>query len=88
MDLLIRLLQLLNSALGFLQRLQRYLGPDLLPLELQKRRCAVAVALGLGSWLLRPIPPFQWLPGVVIGALLLWAAIELAALAWRPQRWQ
>jgi hypothetical protein len=29
-----------------------------------------------------------WLPGWVVGGLLLWGAIELWLLAWRPQRWR
>ena len=52
------------------------------------RRAALAVGLGLFSWLLRPWPPLVWLPGWVVGGLLLWGAIELWLLAWRPQRWR
>jgi len=40
------------------------------------------------TWLLRPWPPFVWLPGWVVGALLFWGALELWLLAWRPQRWR
>ena len=58
------------------------------PWQLQRRRAAVAVGLGLLSWLLRPWPPMVWLPGWVVGGLLLWGAIELWLLAWRPQRWR
>ena len=58
------------------------------PWQLQRRRAAVAVGLGLLSWLLRPWPPMVLLPGWVVGGLLLWGAIELWLLAWRPQRWR
>lgn len=58
------------------------------PWQLQRRRAAVAVISGLLIWLLRPWPPFVWLPGWVVGALLFWGAVELWLLAWRPQRWR
>jgi hypothetical protein len=48
----------------------------------------VAVLLGLATWLLRPFWPFFWLPGWVVGGLLIWAALELFGLAWRPRRWR
>jgi hypothetical protein len=48
----------------------------------------VAVLLGLATWLLRPFWPFIWLPGWVVGGLLIWAALELFGLAWRPRRWR
>jgi hypothetical protein len=57
-------------------------------LALQRRRGLVAVLLGLASWLLRPFWPFFWLPGWVVGGLLIWAALELFGLAWRPRRWR
>jgi len=76
-----------QSVARFLLQLQRRLGPNLSALELQQRRGGLAVALGLGCWLLRPLPPFMWLPGAVVGAFLLWAALELSGLLWRPQRW-
>jgi hypothetical protein len=63
-------------------------APHLSPLDVQRRRAAVAVVAGLGSWLLRPLPPLRWFPGWLVGALVLWGALELAALAWRPQRWR
>ena len=36
--------------------------------------------------LLRPWPPFQWLPGWCVGVLLLWAIGELVGWLWWPQR--
>ena len=57
------------------------------PWQLQRRRAAVAVISGLLIWLLRPWPPFVWLPGWVVGALLFWGAVELWLWAWLPQRW-
>jgi hypothetical protein len=36
--------------------------------------------------LLRPLPPFQWLPGWCVGLLLLWAIGELVGWLWWPQR--
>ena len=58
------------------------------PLQRQRRRTLLALGCGLGSWLLRPIPPLSWFPGWLVGAPLLWAAVELALLAWRPRRWR
>jgi hypothetical protein len=46
----------------------------------------VAATAG-GVWLLRPWPPFQWLPGSAVGLLILWAVIELLCWLWWPQRW-
>ena len=71
----------------FRARLEQALAA-LTPLQLQRRRTMLALVCGLGSWLLRPIPPLSWLPGWVVGGLLLWAAVELALLVWRPRRWR
>ncbi|MFN9547898.1 MAG: hypothetical protein ACK6AD_12690 [Cyanobacteriota bacterium] len=52
------------------------------------RRRALLVASGAGGvWLLRPWPPFQWLPGSVVGLLLLWAVVEGLRWLWWPRRW-
>jgi hypothetical protein len=48
----------------------------------------LVLALAGGAWLLRPWRPFQWLPGWVVGGLLLWAVLELLRCTWRPQRWR
>lgn len=80
--------QQLQQALGALSHWWQATAPQLSPLALQRRRCLVAVLLGLGSWLLRPLWPFFWLPGWVVGGLLIWAALELFGLAWRPRRWR
>ena len=58
------------------------------PLQRQRRRTLLAVAVALVCWLLRPLVLFSWLPGWLVGALLLWATVELALLAWRPKRWR
>jgi hypothetical protein len=52
-----------------------------------RRRALLVSAAALGVWLLRPWPPFQWLPGSVVGLLLLWAVIELLRWLWWPRRW-
>jgi hypothetical protein len=52
----------------------------------RRRALAVTTAAGL-VWLLRPWPPFQWLPGSVVGLLLLWAVLELLRWLWWPRRW-
>ena len=54
----------------------------------QRRRALLALALALVSFLLRPWPPFQALPGWVVGGLAMWAAVELLRWAWRPVRWR
>jgi hypothetical protein len=38
------------------------------------------------TFLLRPWPPFQWLPGWCVGLLLVWAIGELVGWLWWPQR--
>ena len=52
-----------------------------------RRRALLVSAAAIGVWLLRPWPPFQWLPGSVVGLLLLWAVIELLRWLWWPRRW-
>jgi hypothetical protein len=47
----------------------------------------LAAALAGLVLLLRPWPPFQWLPGWVVGLLLLWAVVELLRWLWWPRRW-
>jgi hypothetical protein len=72
----------------------RLLPPRLLPPLLstlpgarqRRRTLEVAAAAGLAT-LLRPWPPFQWLPGWCIGLLLLWAVLELVRWLWWPRRW-
>ncbi|MEB3318518.1 MAG: hypothetical protein VKO39_10335 [Cyanobacteriota bacterium] len=70
-------------------RLQRTLPPLLndLPGAADRRRALLVSAAAIGVWLLRPWPPFQWLPGSVVGLLLLWAVIELLRWLWWPRRW-
>jgi hypothetical protein len=52
----------------------------------QRRRLRLAwLAAGL-AFLLRPWPPFQWLPGWCVGLLLVWAITELVGWLWWPQR--
>jgi hypothetical protein len=45
------------------------------------------VVLAALLWLLRPWPPFQWLPGWTVGLMLLWAVLELLRWLWWPRRW-
>ena len=52
----------------------------------QRRRALRQLALAALVLLLRPWPPFLWLPGWVVGLLLLWAAAELLRWLWWPQR--
>jgi hypothetical protein len=47
----------------------------------------VAAAAGL-VLLLRPWPPFLWMPGWGVGLLLLWAVAELLRWLWWPVRWR
>jgi hypothetical protein len=58
-----------------------------LPGAPQRRRAALAAAVAGLALLLRPWPPFQWLPGWVVGLLLLWAVAELLRWLWWPRRW-
>jgi hypothetical protein len=59
-----------------------------LPGSRQRLRTLQVLALAGLFWLLRPWLPFQLLPGWVVGALLLWAVLELLRWTWRPQRWR
>jgi hypothetical protein len=58
-----------------------------LPGARQRRRALRLLALAGLVLLLRPWPPFQWLPGWVVGGLLLWAVAELLRWLWWPRRW-
>ncbi|MFM7237171.1 MAG: hypothetical protein ACKOYK_10480 [Cyanobium sp.] len=58
-----------------------------LPGSRGRRRALALAASALAVWLLRPWPPFQWLPGSVVGGLLLWAVLELLRWLWWPRRW-
>ena len=62
--------------------------PTSLPGSRQRRRALQVLALAGLTWLLRPWLPFQLLPGWVVGALVLWALLELLRWIWRPQRWR
>ncbi|MFN7900128.1 MAG: hypothetical protein ACK5N0_10780 [Synechococcaceae cyanobacterium] len=76
----------------------RRLGPDHwpwlppwlrhLPGAAQRRRALLALSLALLCFLLRPWPPFQALPGWLVGALGIWATFELLRWGWRPVRWR
>lgn len=63
-------------------------GTTNLPGAVQRRRLAAAALLALLVLLLRPWPPFQWLPGWCVGGLLLWAVVEAVLWQWRPHRWR
>ncbi|MFM7732095.1 MAG: hypothetical protein ACKO6F_01230 [Cyanobium sp.] len=52
----------------------------------QRRWALRQLALAALVLLLRPWPPFLWLPGWVVGLLLLWAVAELLRWLWWPQR--
>jgi hypothetical protein len=73
-----------RSPLSALRRLTA--GDRDLPGAGQRRRLALAWVLALLTLLLRPWPPFQWLPGWCVGLLLLWAIAELVGWLWWPQR--
>ena len=63
-------------------------SPNDLPGAQQRRRAlGVAAVAGL-SIMLRPWPPFLWLPGWVVGVLLLWMVAELLAWLCWPRRWR
>jgi hypothetical protein len=59
-----------------------------LPGAAQRRRALAAAVLAALALLLRPWPPFQWLPGWCVGGLLLWAVLEAWRWSWRPRRWR
>jgi hypothetical protein len=59
-----------------------------LPGAAQRRRALALAALAGLVLLLRPWPPFQWLPGWVVGLLLLAAVAELLRWLWWPRRWR
>jgi hypothetical protein len=80
-------------------RLPRHLLPDRLrsrlppllshlPGAVGRWRTLLVAAVAVLAWLLRPWPPFQWLPGAVVGILLLWAVLELLRWLWWPRRWR
>jgi hypothetical protein len=74
-----------HSRLPALRWFRAPTGP-VLPGAGQRRRLLVAWVLAATSFLLRPWPPFQWLPGWCVGLLLLWAIGELVGWLWWPQR--
>ncbi|WP_094555316.1 hypothetical protein [Synechococcus sp. 1G10] len=59
-----------------------------LPGAAGRRRALLALGLAMVAYLLRPLGPLRWLPGWVVGGLLLWAVVELLRWAWRPRRWR
>ena len=59
-----------------------------LPGGAQRLRALRVAALAGLVLLLRPWVPFSWLPGWVVGTLLLWALVELCRWVWWPQRWR
>jgi hypothetical protein len=61
-------------------------GRSPLPGARQRRRLLLAWLAATLVFLLRPWPPFQWLPGWCVGLLLLWAIAELVGWLWWPQR--
>ena len=58
-----------------------------LPGSWGRRRALAVVGAAVLVWLLRPWPPFQWLPGAAVGLLLLWAVLEFLRWLWWPRRW-
>jgi hypothetical protein len=66
------------------------LPPELtvLPGWRQRRRLLQVWALAGAVMLLRPLWPVRLLPGWLVGALLLWAVLELVLCCWRPRRWR
>ncbi|MFN5193771.1 MAG: hypothetical protein ACK5E6_05000 [Cyanobacteriota bacterium] len=59
-----------------------------LPGAPQRRRAWAVALLAGGVLLLRPWPPFLWLPGWLVGLLLLWALVEWVGCLWWPRRWR
>ena len=63
-------------------------SPNDLPGAEQRRRALGVSALAGFTLLLRPWPPFLWLPGWVVGGLLLWMVWELLSWLCWPRRWR
>ncbi len=57
-----------------------------LPGARQRRRSLQVAAAAALVLLLRPWPPFLWLPGWCVGLLLLWAVLGLLRWFWWPSR--
>ena len=53
----------------------------------QRRRTLQLWALAGLLLVLRPLWPIRLLPGWLLGAVLLWAVVELLLCCWRPRRW-
>jgi hypothetical protein len=53
----------------------------------RRRALQLAAAAGL-VMLLRPWPPFLWLPGWCVGLVQLAAVVELLRWLWWPRRWR
>lgn len=70
--------------------LARRLSPLLtsLPGARQRRRALLLAALAGLVLALRPWPPFLWLPGWVVGLLLVGASLEVLRWLWWPRRWR
>ena len=60
----------------------------LLPGWRQRRRLLQVWALAGLLMLFRAFWPLRLLPGWVVGAVLLWAVIELLVWVWWPRRWR
>ena len=54
----------------------------------QRRRALTLAALAGLALALRAWPPFLWLPGWVVGLLLLLTVADLLRWLWRPHRWR
>lgn len=54
----------------------------------QRRRLLQVWALAGVVMLLRAHWPLRLLPGWLVGALLLWALLELLCWVWWPRRWR
>jgi hypothetical protein len=59
-----------------------------LPGAEQRLRTLRVWALAGAVLLLRPYWPLNFLPGWVVGALLLWASVELLGWIWWSRRWR
>ena len=79
------------------QRLTRWWGACLallppmlgtLPGAGQRRGVLLLAALAALVLLLRPWPPFLWLPGWCVGGLLIGAVVALLRCLWWPRRWR